>query len=165
MKNKGWYVLLGQVDAVCLFLGPHWAFTLICPSFSLGCSAAAPGSPGGCCAAAKTGTTEVQHGQRSAGGRKCETNDDFHVAVNFLTCSSSIVASSCESKNSCITLIWYLFAGRAQTQAEWTGQIDHWIWGVDLYCLPFSTFVAYKHVLRIASSCFFFSSNWVGRTG
>ncbi|MEQ2161942.1 hypothetical protein GOODEAATRI_014881 [Goodea atripinnis] len=44
---------------------------------SLGCYAAAPVSAGGCCTAAKAGTTEVQHGQRSVRRRKCETSDDF----------------------------------------------------------------------------------------
>lgn len=72
------------------------SISLICPSFSLGCSAAAPGSAGGCCAAAEAGDTEVQHGQRSTGRRKCETNDDFHVALHFSTRSSSVDASLCE---------------------------------------------------------------------
>lgn len=53
--------------------------SLIFPSFSLGCSAAALGSAGGCRAAAKAGTIEEQHGQRSAGRGKCETSDDFRL--------------------------------------------------------------------------------------
>lgn len=53
--------------------------SLILLSFSLGCSATAPGIAGGCCAAAKAGTTEEQYGQRSAGRRKCETSDDFRL--------------------------------------------------------------------------------------
>lgn len=51
--------------------------SLIFLLLSLGCAAAAPVSAGGRRAAAKAGATEVQHGQRSVGRRKCETSDDF----------------------------------------------------------------------------------------
>lgn len=71
---------IGQVGCSVSVFRSSLDISLICPSFSLGCSAAAPGSAGGCCAAAKAGTTEVQHGQRSAGRGKCETSDDFHMA-------------------------------------------------------------------------------------
>lgn len=65
-----------QVD---LYSGLFLDASLISPSCSLGCSAAATGSAGGRCAAAQAGATEVQHGQRSAGRGKCETSDDFHL--------------------------------------------------------------------------------------
>lgn len=48
---------------------------------SLGCLAAASGFTGGRCAAAKAGSAEVQHGQRSAGERKRESRNDFLLTL------------------------------------------------------------------------------------
>lgn len=75
--RAGWILSMRQVDAVHQYSGLFWTILWSPSCFSLGCSAAALGSAGGCSAAAKAGTTEVQHGQRSAGGGKCETSDDF----------------------------------------------------------------------------------------
>lgn len=82
MKFGGGCVLSNrQVDAAVSVFRPSPDVSLIPLPLSLGCFAAAPGSAGGRCAAAKAGTTEEQHGQRSAGRGKCETSHYFRLTL------------------------------------------------------------------------------------
>lgn len=82
-------------------------------SFSLGCSAATLGCAGGCRATAEAGTTEVQHGQRSAGWGKCERMPHFHMTLpHFSDPHATHTDELC-------------LAGGAQKQAERGKQINH----------------------------------------
>lgn len=132
------------------------------PCFSLGCSAAAPGSARWCCSAAKAGTAEMQHGQRPAGRGKRETRPDLHVTQSNRT---GMVTEICKRimrhADECVC--------RQSSSTNWQNETHYsvnmryfYFFSCTFQCIHWLRTCIWRHLSFILSRLY--SSSWEGRT-